>query len=939
MTLKSRKKNELWQYFLPPIITAVVLLIILAVKGVYPFGELSLVTYDMGYGDVPSLIYLNDAIHGETGLIFNWRILCGTGNSIFGAFLDPINVFIALFPREQMLNFASYWIILKMAAVAACVFPFFKKTFPSLPYYFQLIFTFLYTFGSFTIRYYQNPGFLNYAALLPLLVLAVFKLFNEKKYLPFILCLSYILITSVYFAFFFVLFLIIIGGFYIYAFYDKKNRGKQAFRLGVGTGCSLLISASSFIPALGSLLGGTRFENATTRGVAATAAASSAVSSTVNFSETMTAFQKIKAVFIANNNFDFNKLFMLAGLEFAAVILFILLFKIKKDKKHILFFVLSATVFVLPIIFENINLVWHGGSYNGYAMRYGFMLIFIFLCGAAYYLTRFDSLRDGEEKNIIFKYLKPVSAAVFAIIAAALYTVNMQNGAMKDVFSYSSDSWGKSLIKTYLAFFVAIAVVYLIIFTVKNKKFRRVLLSATMCAVLIANSFCLFASSTTKKDDCHVSYLADSLAVSNEISDENSFKRVSNIDSLMFINYAYAMGRSSVVGWSHSISPDVKRSYAELGYSNNYTLIFDAGASPFICSLFGANEYVTKSELNEKLYSLNKNLSGDYHLSDAVYSLPFGVLFDGSLENVECGTNTFVYQNDIAKLIIGVNGDLYEKASCKVDSYEKNVELNSIFENSTGNVKAVMPAKKYTFSLNENQVLYMAYNDIDGFVADSTGFGSFSLSVNGESVIMPGYDDDSNTSYPSASNNGAICLSNGEAGKYIVEVESLTKNADFSKLVFYTMDISALSDICASAQSAVTAYSTGKSSASITLDGTKSGLMFIPLQYSDNWECEIDSEKTELKKVLGAFTAVEIKEGQTNVELKYVPKATIKSAGLFFAAVILVLLGFFIVKKKKLEPGKVLYTLSKIAFAAVVALTLIVVYVIPLIAQVYMVFT
>ena len=63
----------------------------------------------------------------------------------------------------------------------------------------------------------------------------------------------------------------------------------------------------------------------------------------------------------------------------------------KQHKKAFAFFGITTLLLVLPVFFENINLIWHLGSYVGFPLRYIYMLIFVLVCMSAYVL---QNLKD-----------------------------------------------------------------------------------------------------------------------------------------------------------------------------------------------------------------------------------------------------------------------------------------------------------------------------------------------------------------------------------------------------------------------------------------------------------------------------------------------------------------------------------------------------------------
>ena len=64
------KRNK--EYFIAPLITMLIVLIVYAVKGVYPFGDRSIAYYDMPIQYVPLYHHTFDVLHGKAPAFLDW---------------------------------------------------------------------------------------------------------------------------------------------------------------------------------------------------------------------------------------------------------------------------------------------------------------------------------------------------------------------------------------------------------------------------------------------------------------------------------------------------------------------------------------------------------------------------------------------------------------------------------------------------------------------------------------------------------------------------------------------------------------------------------------------------------------------------------------------------------------------------------------------------
>ena len=86
------------KYIIPPVITLILFCIILAVKGIYPFGSNTIDYYDMGQQFVPFYYHLYDAMHGTKALFFDWYTALGINMASVSncSNLSPFNLFFLL---------------------------------------------------------------------------------------------------------------------------------------------------------------------------------------------------------------------------------------------------------------------------------------------------------------------------------------------------------------------------------------------------------------------------------------------------------------------------------------------------------------------------------------------------------------------------------------------------------------------------------------------------------------------------------------------------------------------------------------------------------------------------------------------------------------------------------------------------------------------------
>ena len=93
----------------------------------------------------------------------------------------------------------------------------------------------------------------------------------------------------------------------------------------------------------------------------------------------------------------------------------------------------------VPLMVEPVNKMWHTGNYQGFPVRYGFMLIFIQLCASA-------QLMPGDEETLTLKpgiktFVLPLLLGGL-LLAYALFASSYVQTHLETLSSYTSTLWG-----------------------------------------------------------------------------------------------------------------------------------------------------------------------------------------------------------------------------------------------------------------------------------------------------------------------------------------------------------------------------------------------------------------------------------------------------------------------------------------------------------------
>lgn len=96
---------------MPGIITAILVILVLICKGIWPFGRNRIDYFDNMQQVAPLYTHLWDWMHGDASLWFDWYTGLGTNVSMsISAFsmLSPFNLMLYLVPRHLILEYFHY---------------------------------------------------------------------------------------------------------------------------------------------------------------------------------------------------------------------------------------------------------------------------------------------------------------------------------------------------------------------------------------------------------------------------------------------------------------------------------------------------------------------------------------------------------------------------------------------------------------------------------------------------------------------------------------------------------------------------------------------------------------------------------------------------------------------------------------------------------------
>ena len=906
------KLKDKYKYAIAPIVTAILLLIVYALKNIYPFGNNTVDYYDMGQQIASFYYHVYDFLHGEKNLFYDpyTALSVNMAMSTSGcSHLSIFNLFFLFIKREMLIESLSFFLLLKMMCMSLFMYFYIHKRF-NISLIDEVIMSVTYAFSGYVLLLYLTIQWLDIAALFPLLMYFLHELLSEGKKAGYITILTMSIVASYYLSFMALIYIVLMVGVVVFSdrlfafigkkkdknsigtstYAERKYENYHLMTLFISTVISILLSMFILLPQMCQTLISARFNNENEGGL----------------------LDMYYGIVSTTKPAYTTRWFVLFGVSFALAIIATGMVKHRKDRKAIFMTVMSLAIVLSEFVVEGVNLFWHFGSYVQYPIRNGFVIIFTIIVLACGYLQKdFVNKEELDEKginndtaNMSSDLAKKVAYnMIFAAIAAILVLVAVNLYASRTMLTARNVFHITALMMTLT--FVA----YVVFTVVKDGKFKNIAIYL-FATELVFYGFVMigkptFTTGYTEDPEQESYYIrvCDELCDkwylnAQNYSDKNGnlfFSRVKNPDTTLNANYGLVLRRPCLSNWTHLLSPKLQRDASKLGYTVQYTRLLDAGGTVFSDALLGIDEVISVNPQDEALYIENSEATvspkfsshnglnlysqnlGDvrkYYLYESRYTLPFGLVVSDTSYDFENGDTCDIYNNiyhsicddseDISKYILnGVSGIKPDIIS--YDEAENQTTLDA------------------SFGVAGKKALYFFADQVD------TDDYNTKIKVNGKSVLVPTIGDYENDLYPAHFNNNAIYLGSYTDEKIDVNIifnknicKDFTTNAkpEFEQQVesefaprILAIDLDKLGNLIENYDDCVTHRSFDKAKYRFIVGDAKDGqYLLLPISYDEGYKAKIDGKPTDVIPVGGMFMALKLNVGENIITLSFLPK-------------------------------------------------------------------
>ncbi|MCR5746215.1 MAG: YfhO family protein, partial [Lachnospiraceae bacterium] len=602
-------RRSLKESLIPAFITFVIFMGVIALKGIYPFGDLRIDYYDMGQTNAPLYYHLWDFLHGKGSLFYSWYIDEGQNLAMGSSIqwnISVFNLFFLFIKRSAILKSLSVFMGIHLFFMAFNMHLFLDHTIEA-PKIFKYIFSIAYGLTGYTLTHYTIPTYLDTAALMPLYLITLYEVLRSGgriikagkiKISPvtvYALMTGYMTALGYYMAFMNLIFVLLISGTYILLLSgaekeDKKERkkemGRAAARLGIGTFAGIALSAVILVPAAMQMTGSSRFNSNLSGGLL----------------ETLHTI-----LWAIGADMYYIKWWLLSGSLAAIVILLSGLIHFRNEKRTTAFFFLFCMYPCALIPFESINLLWHMGTYYHYPVRCGYLIPIVLLTTGLYYAGRYSSEKednqnceggkDKESGNTGSVYINPKAMLPVSVIATV-------TGVLLLFYYNGHEVWDvRELFKAWVIFALILAAVYFLIFNVLKKPAYIVpFMIMELCVTgYIGYGQPHFTDKYSSDPEQSGEYVAISQMLMDDLNiSESRVERIKNPDTTLNTNYGFIMRRATVGGWANTVPRPQMDTGIALGYGAHFMRILDCGGTLLSDAALHVTETITA---NPALYT------------------------------------------------------------------------------------------------------------------------------------------------------------------------------------------------------------------------------------------------------------------------------------------------------------------------------------------------
>lgn len=873
MNIKLKIKDNK-KIIIPPIITTIIILMIYMIKKIYPFGAETIAHTDLAQIYITNFSYYINAMKNLRFSDFFYTDLVYGGNNIYSTgilsgFFSPFSIlYLFCNNTDTLVYYMSYILIFKVALSSITAYISFKKIFIKNKDNLNIIFSISYALSAYTLINYTTISWIDIVILFPILAFGLKNIFDNKKIYMYTIALLFIIITNFQLAYMILFSILTVSPFVLKMYVKKENIKECILKLGIGTLLSIIISSMVLLPVLIIYFNSDR----------------------VNFSESI---YYIKYVFITKS----------AYLLLSSISLFALIKSIKYLKKDnniklliILFFLLG----IIPCVFEGVNRLWHGGSYDSFPFRFGFIPIYVLILLSYYYFNNYYIVERKTKCRSYSAFLYIFFILLFIITIAFEISMAVIINQSGPAFHFNT----KAYVLLILIIIDKIMIYYYFLYD--NRINYNIIIMIILIMELSIYSYGYIGVPKDKRGG--LDHTDTTIFIGTELKNKfedyiinNGFKYKLQEDFLLENAGLYSripFNSAWILNSNSQINLHKQLGYNDIDMklrSSNGTILSDyLMATKYIFSYNSKNgdiyNLIAKKDNDIYLYEYNifNNLATVYNSANNIEEFPKN---NSKIEN----------QNWIFKNIFNKNIDIITKVD--FDNYQ-NLEIKDgrFYLKNIDELGYV----EYNINIIGKKNLYYYFNSLEEYM----GIIGIEITTNNKTYEMEDlYIIDS-------------FIDLGYFENEQINVKIYIANyalADSIRLLIFDVDefegaINNLPNI---------KYNEENNKIKYNVISANNSKLLIPKSYDKNWVITNNNKQISYKKALDGFITIDLKEGENNIVLEYKNKqidvsGIISIIGIIILILITVFQEFIFTNKFIQNIAYILFVIVEIMFFMIV---------------------
>lgn len=812
-------KNKLY-LVLPSLLTILILLAIFIYYGFAPFGNRSLATVDANIQYLDFYAYFKNVIQGKDSFIYSFnKGLGGNVIAVYSYYLSsPFVLLSLLFKQEDLYSYYNICVLLKLSLSAFTLAYYLYKRFNlnlnnNIHKIFLIVSSLGYSLGNYNIQQSNNIMWLDGVYLLPLIMLFIYELVNDKKYaftkLAITIGLSilfnwYIAGVNCAFSGFWIIFELLLR--------NNENKFKNIkeiisilLRYLFAMVCGIMISAIIFLPTIYALKNSSRGQ---------------LESSLFSFSYTGNPLNYISNYVYGKTSNEYSAC-LFVGMS--SIIGFICAFINDRKNKKLLIYIL-ITVFLLlmfywqPLytifsLFKGVGSYWYRYSYLG-----EFIILFI---SSNYYL----SIKEDSNNNL------PIFGSIIYIflLGTSSYLLN----------------------ENYLKLLIISSITCLIIGTIIKLFIHRknLIIGYVLIVIVIFDMFynAKIIINTNFVDDnneyqTYVSNMNETIEDINRLDDsfyrilETSTRVDEGDNTTANYNEPLAYNYMSISSYTSSPDDNARVLLKNLGYihmadnfniTNQVVLPSDA--------LLGVKYIISAYDVNGLEKINNQAINGRFIYKNP-YCLPLAFSYTGDDRKLDT-SNPFEYVNSLYSKLLGKDINIFERIDYTlIQEGDEYTGKSKIFE---------IEVKDY-----ENSIVYV------NFPSNPNAYAS----ININNMYVQKYSDwlaPSLVYIPMDSKIATIELSTNESYSY------------FSDSQFYKCNLDTLEEVINELKNNNIEIDIKNTKVKISIKDNNDENLLLTIPYEKGWNIKTNGDDAKYTLVGDCLYSIELDKGDNTIIMEY----------------------------------------------------------------------